>query len=167
GNSTITFNNGSGNYGVKVGELVTMASLTNMTITGTGSGEGSKGVIVGSEDVDATGMVTMNMTNVGISGVEKGVLMNGAGTLTMTGVQISGVKMGVEATNGTLEIKGGTTIVFKNGDRNYGVKVQNGVTMASLKSVTIRGEGAGGNGEGSKGVIVDRTKMIMEEVRIS
>ncbi|WP_425290193.1 hypothetical protein, partial [Bartonella bovis] len=43
------------------------------------------------------------------------------------------------------------------------------VTMASLKSVTIEGTGSGtsGSGEGSKGVIVDRTKMIMEEVRIS
>ncbi|WP_158245009.1 hypothetical protein, partial [Bartonella bovis] len=150
----------------KVGREVTMASLTDVTITGTGSGEGSKGVIVGSDEVDATGTVTMNMTNVGISGVEKGVWVS-RGTVTMTDVRISKVKMGVEATGGTLEINGHSTIMFKNGDRNYGVKVQNGVTMASLTNVTIRGEGAGGNGEGSKGVIVDRTKMIMEEVRIS
>ncbi|WP_146023882.1 hypothetical protein, partial [Bartonella bovis] len=79
--------------------------------------------------------------------------------MTMTGVQISGVKMGVEAMGGTLVINGESRIMFKNGDRNYGVKVQNGVTMASLKSVTIEGTGSGtsGSGEGSKGVIVDRT----------
>uniref|UniRef100_UPI001304BB92 hypothetical protein n=1 Tax=Bartonella bovis TaxID=155194 RepID=UPI001304BB92 len=37
GHSTITFKNEAGNYGVKVGREVTMASLTDVTITGTGS----------------------------------------------------------------------------------------------------------------------------------
>uniref|UniRef100_UPI001304EC4D hypothetical protein n=1 Tax=Bartonella bovis TaxID=155194 RepID=UPI001304EC4D len=37
GNSVITFKNEAGNYGVKVGREVTMASLTDVTITGTGS----------------------------------------------------------------------------------------------------------------------------------
>ncbi|WP_204379495.1 hypothetical protein, partial [Bartonella bovis] len=158
GNSTITFNNGSGNYGVKVGELVTMASLTNMTIRGEGSGAGSKGVIVGSEEMDATGTVTM--ADVRISNIDKGVWVSrGTVTMNMTGVNISGVKMGVEAMGGTLVINGESRITFNNGAGNYGVKVGELVTMASLKSVTIEGTGSGtsGSGEGSKGVIVDRT----------
>ncbi|WP_158245071.1 hypothetical protein, partial [Bartonella bovis] len=71
------------------------------------SGEGSKGVIVGSEEMDATGTVTMN--NVRISDVDKAVWVS-RGTVTMTGVQISGVKMGVEAMGGTLVINGESRI---------------------------------------------------------
>ncbi|WP_204379491.1 hypothetical protein, partial [Bartonella bovis] len=85
--------------------------------------------------------------------------------MTMTGVQISGVKMGVEAMGGTLVINGESRITFNNGAGNYGVKVGSAVESANLTNVRI--EGTGGNGVGSKGVIVDRTKMIMEEVRIS
>ncbi|WP_208431909.1 hypothetical protein, partial [Bartonella bovis] len=165
GNSTITFNNGSGNYGVRVGDRVTSATLTSVKIEGKGgNGEGSKGVWM-----ESTG--TMMISGGSISKVEKGVYATGAGRLVMTGVQISKVKMGVEATNGMLVIKGNSTITFNNGSGNYGVRVKNGVTMATLTSVTIAGTGSG---EGSKGVIVGSedvgatgTKMIMEEVRIS
>ncbi|WP_204379509.1 hypothetical protein, partial [Bartonella bovis] len=43
GHSVITFKNGDGNYGVKVGSEVTMASLKSVTITGTGSGTSGSG----------------------------------------------------------------------------------------------------------------------------
>ncbi|WP_158245079.1 hypothetical protein, partial [Bartonella bovis] len=68
--------------GVRVGREVTSATLTNVTITGTG-GQG-KGVIMESSK-------TMTMERGEIKNVEKAVLMNGAGTLVMTGVQISDV----------------------------------------------------------------------------
>ncbi|WP_158244978.1 right-handed parallel beta-helix repeat-containing protein, partial [Bartonella bovis] len=126
---------GSG-YGVKVGDRVPMASLTDVTIRGEGSGAGSKGVIMESSG-------TMTMTKVDISNVEKAVLMKEAGTLRMDNVQISGVKMGVEAMGGNLTISGNSTIQFKNGAGNYGVKVGELVTMASLTNVAIRGEGSG------------------------
>ncbi|ENN91103.1 hypothetical protein BBbe_10230 [Bartonella bovis 91-4] len=144
---------------------MTSATLTSVKIEGKGgNGEGSKGVWM-----ESTG--TMMISGGSISKVEKGVYATGAGRLVMTGVQISKVKMGVEATNGMLVIKGNSTITFNNGSGNYGVRVKNGVTMATLTSVTIAGTGSG---EGSKGVIVGSedvgatgTKMIMEEVRIS
>ncbi|WP_035464532.1 hypothetical protein [Bartonella bovis] len=163
GNSTITFNNGAGNYGVRVGREVT-ARLTDVRIVGTGSGtggngEGSKGV-----EVSMGSSKTMTMTDVTISGVEKGVLMNGTGTLRMTKVDISGVKMGVEATAGRLEISGHSRIMFNNGADNYGVKVKNGVTMATLTSVTIAG--TSGNGEGSKGVWMEGKTLEMTNVDV-
>ncbi|WP_158245039.1 hypothetical protein, partial [Bartonella bovis] len=63
GESRITFKGGAGNYGVKVGKLVTSATLTGTTIRGTsGNGVGSKGVIM-----ESTG--TLTMTKVDISNV--------------------------------------------------------------------------------------------------
>ncbi|WP_204379493.1 hypothetical protein, partial [Bartonella bovis] len=122
---------------------------------GFNDGANNYGVRVGREVTSAT------LTNVTITGGGngKGVWMEGK-TLTMDGVNISGVKVGVEATAGTLVISGGS-IGFNDGADNYGVKVGREVISATLTNVTITG---GGNG---KGVIVDRTKMIMEEVRIS
>ncbi|ENN90791.1 hypothetical protein BBbe_10330 [Bartonella bovis 91-4] len=64
---TITFKDGKDNYGVKVGSGVTDASLTNVTIEGTGSG---KGVIK-----EGTG--EMMMTKVDVLNVEKGVYATG------------------------------------------------------------------------------------------
>ncbi|ENN90790.1 hypothetical protein BBbe_10320 [Bartonella bovis 91-4] len=154
GHSTIMFEGGERNYGVRVQNGVTMASLTDVTITGAGSGKGT-GVIK-----EGTG--TLNMTEVGISNVEKGVLMK-EGTVTISGVQISKVKMGVEAVAGTLVIKGNSVITFKNGDRNYGVRVKNGVTSASLMGVTIKGDG---DGEGSKGVWMDGKTLEMTNVDV-
>ncbi|WP_102830770.1 NosD domain-containing protein [Bartonella bovis] len=135
-NARITF---TGDYGIGVGNGVT-ANITGAEIKGGGQGMGvgSKGVIMESSR-------TMMMTKGSISNVEKAVLMNGAGKLVMNNVQISGVKMGVEATKGNLTISGNSVITFKNGDRNYGVKVGREVTMASLTNVAIRG---GGNGKG-------------------
>uniref|UniRef100_UPI0011AFD050 hypothetical protein n=1 Tax=Bartonella bovis TaxID=155194 RepID=UPI0011AFD050 len=150
--------------------------MTDVRITGTsGNGVGSKGVIMESSQ-------TLNMTNVGISKVEKAVLMNGAGTLRMDNVQISDVAMGVEAMGGTLEIKGHSTIVFKNGSGNYGVRVGREVTSANLTNVKIAGGGSGTGvwmegremrmtgvniSEVDKGVWVSRGTVTMEEVRIS
>uniref|UniRef100_UPI0013047F78 hypothetical protein n=1 Tax=Bartonella bovis TaxID=155194 RepID=UPI0013047F78 len=120
GNSTIMFNNGRDNYGVRASGGATV-ELTKVTITGT-SGQG-KGV-----EVSIESSRTMTMTNVRISDVGKGVLMNGTGTLRMDNVQISDVAMGVEATAGRLMISGNSMITFKNGSGNYGVKVGSGVT---------------------------------------
>ncbi|WP_158245024.1 hypothetical protein, partial [Bartonella bovis] len=61
-----------GDYGVKVGREVTSATLTNVTIEGTGTG---KGVIM-----EGT---TLEMSGGSISNVEKAVLMK-EGTVTMT-----------------------------------------------------------------------------------
>ncbi|WP_204379511.1 hypothetical protein, partial [Bartonella bovis] len=71
--------------------------------------------------------------------------MESSGTLNMTGVTISNVEKGVEATAGNLMISGNSTIMFMGS--GHGVKVGSGVT-ANLTDVTIRGEGAGGNGKG-------------------
>ncbi|WP_146023835.1 right-handed parallel beta-helix repeat-containing protein, partial [Bartonella bovis] len=88
----------------------------------------------------------------------KGVLMDGT-KMTMTDVTISNVAMGVEATAGTLEIKGGTRITFNNGAGNYGVKV-GGTANATLERVTI--EGTGGNGVGTgTGVIMEGSGDLM------
>ncbi|WP_204379486.1 hypothetical protein, partial [Bartonella bovis] len=134
GHSTIMFNNGRDNYGVKVGSGVTLATLTDVTIAGSGQGMGVYG----------EGAKAVTLTNVGISGVDKGVLMKGGGTLTMTKVNISGVKMGVEAMGGNLTISGNSVITFKNGNGNYGVRVGSGVTNATLTNVRIAGGGQGG-----------------------
>ncbi|ENN90501.1 hypothetical protein BBbe_10550 [Bartonella bovis 91-4] len=158
GNSTITFNNGSGNYGVRVKNGVTMATLTSVTIAGTGSGDG-KGVWMESSK-------TLKMTDVTISNVEKAVWMK-EGTVTISGVQISKVKMGVEAVAGNLTINGHSRITFNNGAGNYGVKVGREVT-ARLTDVRIvgTGSGTGGNGEGSKGVIMDGKTLEMTNVDV-
>ncbi|ENN90768.1 hypothetical protein BBbe_10430 [Bartonella bovis 91-4] len=153
----IGFKDGAGNYGVRVQNGAT-ANLTSVTIKGEGgNGEGSKGVWMESSG-------KMMMTNVRISDVDKGVWMNGAGgTMTMNNVQISDVAMGVEATAGTLTIKGGR-LGFKDGAGNYGVRVQNGVTMATITGTTITGA-SGGTGTG---VIKDGTgDLRMERVDIS
>ncbi|WP_158244997.1 hypothetical protein, partial [Bartonella bovis] len=156
GHSTITFKNEAGNYGVRVQNGVT-ANLTDVTIRGEGSGAGSKGVIMESSG-------TMTMTNVGISDVDKGVLMNGAGevTLNMDNVQISDVAMGVEAMGGTLTINGNSTIVFKNEAGNYGVRVGELVTSATLTDVRIEG---GGSGQGT-GVIMGGKMLKMTNVDV-
>ncbi|WP_208431910.1 right-handed parallel beta-helix repeat-containing protein, partial [Bartonella bovis] len=134
---TVTFEGGRDNYGVRVGSGVTSARLTDVTITGAGSG---KGVLMDGRGTGATG------------------------TLNMTGVRISDVAMGVEAITGTLTINGHSRITFNNGAGNYGVRVQNGAN-ADLTNVMITGEG--GNGEGSKGVLMEGREMMMEKVTIS
>ncbi|WP_158245062.1 hypothetical protein, partial [Bartonella bovis] len=74
---------GANNYGVRVGESVTMATLTNVTITGGGNGKGVW--------MESSG--TLKMERGEIKNVEKAVLMK-QGTVTLTGVQISDVAMG-------------------------------------------------------------------------
>ncbi|WP_342210282.1 right-handed parallel beta-helix repeat-containing protein, partial [Bartonella bovis] len=229
GSGKLVVNNGAitfkGEHGVKVGSGVTSATLTNVTITGTG-GQG-KGVIkdgtgemkmtdvdvsevgtgvevtsgnltvsggtmtdvgmgirmlgsgrltvnnnaritvkngVGNYGIGVGGTVNATITGVEIKGTNggtgKGVWMESSGKMTINGGSMTGVAMGVEATNGTLEIKGGTTIVFNNGNGNYGVKVGSGVT-ANLTNVVIRGEGSG------KGVLMNGKTLGMTNVQIS
>ncbi|ENN90502.1 hypothetical protein BBbe_10555 [Bartonella bovis 91-4] len=118
--TTITFESGSGSYGVKVQNGVKMANLTSVTITGKG-GQGT-GVIMESTGVGATG------------------------ALNMTGVNISNVAMGVEVMGAkAVTISGGTTIQFTGGS-GYGVRVGDRVTMANLTDVTIKGKGGQGTG---------------------
>ncbi|ENN90777.1 hypothetical protein BBbe_10400 [Bartonella bovis 91-4] len=109
---------------------------------------------------------TLKMTDVTISNVEKAVWMK-EGTVTISGVQISKVKMGVEAVAGNLTINGHSRITFNNGAGNYGVKVGREVT-ARLTDVRIvgTGSGTGGNGEGSKGVIMDGKTLEMTNVDV-
>ncbi|WP_158244993.1 hypothetical protein, partial [Bartonella bovis] len=72
--TTITFESGEKNYGVKVGKLVESARLTDVRIEGTGG----NGVGVYGEGARA---VTLDGVN--ISNVSEGVLMKGGGTLTI------------------------------------------------------------------------------------
>ncbi|WP_208431938.1 hypothetical protein, partial [Bartonella bovis] len=150
GNSTITFNNGSGNYGVRVKNGVTMATLTSVTIAGTGSGEGT-GVVMGGK--------MLEMSGGSISNVAMGVEATN-GDLTVSGVTMTGVQKGIDMSgSGTLTVRDRTRIEFMG---EHGVKVESGVTSASLTNVTIRGEGTG------KGVIKDGTgDLRMERVDIS
>ncbi|ENN90779.1 hypothetical protein BBbe_10380, partial [Bartonella bovis 91-4] len=111
---TIMFKNGAGNYGVRVKNGVTMATLTSVTIAGTGSGTGGNGE--GS----------------------KGVIMDGK-TLEMTNVDVLNVGVGVEAKKGgTLTINKGK-IGFK---KDYGIGVW-GTATATITGTTITGEGKG------------------------
>ncbi|WP_208431851.1 right-handed parallel beta-helix repeat-containing protein, partial [Bartonella schoenbuchensis] len=79
-------------YGVMVGSGVKRASLTKTVITGKGSGMGT------------------------------GVIMESSGKMTLENVTISKVQTGVYAENGELEIKGKTTIDFK--ESGWGVYVK-------------------------------------------
>ncbi|WP_146023854.1 right-handed parallel beta-helix repeat-containing protein, partial [Bartonella bovis] len=125
-----------------------------ITFKGAGNGKGLS--------IEGTATATITGTTIrGTDGQGKGVLMESSGTLKMERVTISDVAMGVEATAGNLTINGHSTITFKNGDRNYGVRVQNGVT-ANLTDVRITGGGEG------KGVWMEGTgEMTMERVTIS
>ncbi|ENN90794.1 hypothetical protein BBbe_10290, partial [Bartonella bovis 91-4] len=136
GGTNITFKNGDGNYGVRVGSGVTMATLTDVVIKGGGKG---KGVIK-----DGTGEMTM--TNGSISNVELGIQVT-SGNLTVNGGTMTGVQTGITMSgSGTLMVNSGARIEFTG---EHGVKVESGVTSASLTDVRIVG---GGSGKGT-GVI--------------
>ncbi|OPB29073.1 hypothetical protein BWD121_000780 [Bartonella sp. WD12.1] len=135
----------AGNYGVYVGGEVTRAELTKTVIRGEGNGS-EYGVYAGDK---VMGEVTMTTITRGGSGAGMHVKvheMRGAlrgalrgRTVRLEGVQISGVQKGVHVTGGgTLMIEGSSIIQFTG---EYGVKVGEKVTNASLKDVKITGSG--------------------------
>ncbi|WP_158245014.1 hypothetical protein, partial [Bartonella bovis] len=101
GHSTITFESGEKNYGVKVKNGAT-ANLTSVKIKGTGSGQGT-GVYV-------EGAKAVTLERVQISNVSEGVLMKGTGMLTMNKGEITfksgkdnyGIGVGKSVTKATL-----------------------------------------------------------------
>uniref|UniRef100_UPI001304F42A right-handed parallel beta-helix repeat-containing protein n=1 Tax=Bartonella bovis TaxID=155194 RepID=UPI001304F42A len=80
-----------------------------------------------------------------------GVYATGTGVVTISGVNISNVAMGVWVKGGTLTMDKGS-IEFK---RDYGVKVESGVTSATLTDVVIRGT----SGQG-KGVLMESSQTL-------
>ncbi|WP_146023860.1 hypothetical protein, partial [Bartonella bovis] len=140
GESRIMFNNGAGNYGVKVGESVTSATLTGAMIRGEGSGTGV--YVENGAGVGATG--TLNMDDVTIKDVAMGVLMKGTGMLTMN--------------------KG--EITFKSGTNNYGIGVwgDGGATTANITGTRITG---GGSGQGMGVWMKEAGTLNMTGVNIS
>ncbi|WP_152023201.1 beta strand repeat-containing protein [Bartonella bovis] len=144
----ITFTGGDRNYGVKVGELVTNARLTDLTIKGGGKG---KGVIK-----DGTGEMKMN--NVGISGVQTGIQVSN-GNLTVSGGTMTGVQTGIDMSgSGKLVVNSGARIEFTG---EHGVKVGSEVTMATITGTEITGGGQG------TGVWMEGKTLKMEKVTIS
>ncbi|WP_146023823.1 beta strand repeat-containing protein, partial [Bartonella bovis] len=221
GDSTIQF---TGGYGVMVGESVTSATLTNVTIEGMGSGKVGvnamgkamtldrvtiEGVETGVEVKSGTVVIngdskitvkdggtgtgimvgsgaTVKMTGgkiVGMGSGMYGVQVMGAGTVTMTDVTISKVNIGVEATSGTVTIKGGSITEVQTGidmsgkgtlkisgdskitfKGEHGVKVGNGVVDATLTSVRITGMGSGKVGVNAMGKAMTLDRVTIEGV---
>ncbi|WP_204379483.1 right-handed parallel beta-helix repeat-containing protein, partial [Bartonella bovis] len=145
---TVTFEDGRGNFGVKVGGTGT-ADLTKVTIKGTGSGQGT-GVIMES---------SKTMTEVDILQVEKGVEVQ-RGTLDMMGGTVTFTggagNYGVHVQNGatanltSVKIKGtgsgqGTGVYVEGtGSANLmgGTisNVESGVYATGMGKLTIKGE---------------------------
>ncbi|ENN91331.1 right-handed parallel beta-helix repeat-containing protein [Bartonella schoenbuchensis] len=145
--------------GVQMG--ITMMGGGDLTVTGqsTINFMGGYGVMVGDK-------VTADLVKVRIEGDGKGmgtgVIMEGSGKMMLTEVGISKVKTGVYADNGALEIKGRTTIDFK--ENGWGVYVEKLVKSVSLDDVTIRGED---NGYGIHAVGSEEMVMMLKDVRVS
>uniref|UniRef100_UPI001ABA1853 hypothetical protein n=1 Tax=Bartonella bovis TaxID=155194 RepID=UPI001ABA1853 len=152
GSGTLMVNSGArieftGEHGVKVQNGAT-ANLTNMTIAGMSGGTG-KGVIMDGK--------TLEMTNVGISNVEKGVYATG-GNLTISGGSMTGVQTGITMSgSGRLTMDKGS-IGFKG---EHGVRVGSEVTMATITGTEITGGGQG------TGVWMEGKTLKMEKVTIS
>ncbi|MEL6093452.1 beta strand repeat-containing protein [Bartonella schoenbuchensis] len=148
----------AGGYGIKVGEKVQSTNLTGVTIVGKGSGgSGNRGVEVGWGEV--------MMKDVNISNVQTGVdIEAGVTGATLTDVKISGVEKGVYAGgSGELKVEGGE-IQFKGSESyDYGVNVGSSVKSAELTDVTITGNG----GSGSKGVWVKGGEVKLTRVNVS
>ncbi|ENN91020.1 hypothetical protein m07a_10250 [Bartonella schoenbuchensis m07a] len=145
----------------QVGKGITMVGGGDLTVTGrsTINFMGGYGVKVG-------GDVTADLAKVTIEGDGKGtgtgVIMESSGKMMLTEVGISKVKTGVYADNGELEIKGRTTIDFK--ESGWGVYVKGGIKSVSLNDVTIKGEesGYGIHAMGATGMT-----MTLDDVKIS
>ncbi|WP_343358085.1 right-handed parallel beta-helix repeat-containing protein [Bartonella schoenbuchensis] len=144
----------TGDYGVYVGESVTSAELTGVTITGKGNtGTG----------IFATGGKSLTVSGVTrITGVEAGIYMEKGESLTVKGsTRITGVKVGISMKgSGELKVEDGTKIEFKG---TYGVYVGGSVTSASLTGVKIEGSGKGSG----TGVYAMGEKVMMKQVEIS
>ncbi|WP_158244980.1 right-handed parallel beta-helix repeat-containing protein, partial [Bartonella bovis] len=177
----IEFTSGAGNYGIEVGNGAN-ADITGVEIKGGGKGGQGMGVYVQSG-------ASATLTNVNISEVGKGVWMDGTGEMTMERVDILNVEKGVEATAGTLVIKGGTTLQMTNVDvlnvgvgveakkggtltikegsigfkKDYGIGVW-GKATATITGTTIRGEGSG---KGVYATGVGKLTLTMTGVNIS
>ncbi|AQX31201.1 Right handed beta helix region [Bartonella schoenbuchensis R1] len=141
--------------GVMVGDGVTKADLTRVTITGQNKGTG----------IHAMGGGTLEMTldKVEISKVKTGVVMGRGKSLMISGGSIKEVQTGVAMSSGWLTVKDGTKIEFMG---DYGVYMGSGVKSASLTGTVIRGNGKGkGTGVYAKGGT--GMAMTMTDVRIS
>ncbi|MEL6093925.1 hypothetical protein [Bartonella schoenbuchensis] len=113
GKTTINF---TGDYGVSVGAGVTSATLTGVTIKGSGSGGGGNGV----------GVYAMS------------------GSLTVSGGSIKGVKAGIKMEgNGVLKVEGVGISFTGDVSYDYGVKVGTSVSKATLTDVKIEGQNKG------------------------
>ncbi|MEL6089203.1 right-handed parallel beta-helix repeat-containing protein [Bartonella schoenbuchensis] len=151
--TTINFT-GEDGYGVKIGTLVSKASLTDVTITGSGSGGG-----VWVEG--GNGNVTL--TRVTISKVKAGIAMMGTGgTLTLekgTRIEFEGGGYGIgvwgsvkkaeltgvtiEGSGGGVWVKGGEVVMKQVGitlqGSGTGIYMGTGVKNATLTGLTITG----------------------------
>ncbi|WP_158245007.1 hypothetical protein, partial [Bartonella bovis] len=130
------------------------ANLDRVTITG--GGATGTGVVM-----EGTEMMTMNMVN--ISEVQTGIQVT-SGNLTVNGGSMTGVQTGITMLgSGTLTVNNGARIEFTG---EYGVKVGDRVTMASLTDVKITGT-SGGTGKGVEVSIESSKTMTMAKVDIS
>ncbi|WP_158245002.1 hypothetical protein, partial [Bartonella bovis] len=155
--------------GVNISNVAMGVEATNGTLTMTNGaitfkgGKNNYGIGVGS----GVTMATVTGTRITGGGQGTGVLVDGTGlTMTLNDVTISNVSEGVWVSRGTLTMTRGS-IEFKDGGfKGYGVGVYVGreVTMATLKGTTITG--TGGNGEGSKGVVMNGKTLGMSGVTI-
>ncbi|MEL6089196.1 beta strand repeat-containing protein [Bartonella schoenbuchensis] len=156
GTGTLTVEKGTtinfmGAYGVYVGDRVKNTTLTDVTITGSGSGYGVK--------VEG-GAVVMNTVGITLQGSGTAVLMEEKVTnASLTGVTIRGVRTGITMMgSGEFTVSGTTTINFTG---EYGVMVGTSVASTTLTGTVISGEGNG------KGVWVKGGMVTMNTVNVS
>ncbi|AQX30823.1 hypothetical protein BscR1v2_008910 [Bartonella schoenbuchensis R1] len=124
---------GTGGVGVKVGEGTVNATLTNTRITVVENGTGVK---VGE------GTVIMKQGSITGDRTGTGVQMMG-GNVTLEGVNISSFMKGIEATKGTLKVKGGTQITVADG--GTGINMTGGTLNMNQGTITVKGGGIGVN----------------------
>ncbi|MEL6089663.1 right-handed parallel beta-helix repeat-containing protein [Bartonella schoenbuchensis] len=146
--TTINF---MGNYGVYVGDKVTSATLTGVTITG--SGNNGMGIYA------MGGSLTVK-DNTRITGVEEGIKMEGKGTLTVSGTTIQfeggyGVVVGDKVTSATL-----TDVTITGNKSGGGIWVTGGSGNVTLERVTISEVKAGIYVKASESVTVEKGTTI-------
>ncbi|MEL6093421.1 beta strand repeat-containing protein [Bartonella schoenbuchensis] len=142
--------------GVKVGKEVQSTTLTDVTISGRGSG--SKGVWV------EGGAVVMERVGISMKGGTGVMVEEGVTRTSLTGVMITGVERGIAMMGSGEFTVSGTTIQFTGEDGyGYGVYAGSSVTRTELTGVTITGNG----GSESKGVWLKGGEVVMNTVGIS
>ncbi|AQX20267.1 right-handed parallel beta-helix repeat-containing protein [Bartonella sp. WD16.2] len=151
GTSTITVTNDG--TGVKVGDQVTSAKLTDVTIKGTG-GAVSTGTGVKMESSETVTLTNVNISNfkTGVEAIKGQLVINGTSTITVTengtGVKVSGsatadlTRVGITVTGmyGTgLNITGGSATMTGGSITGSGgaVSTGTGVKMDSSGTVTL------------------------------